>query len=151
MKLKVPFHKQTNNDCILVCVKMVLEFYGKRVELKDLYRLCNFGKHGSSVLETIKGLKSIDIESYHTNLDVEELKEMIRKRKPVICIINSLFIPWIRTFGFHAVVIIGYENEKIILIDPLFGEKKISVYEFLDAWKIFNNLCLVIEKVNHKN
>lgn len=145
MKLKVPFYKQTNNDCVLVCVKMVLEFHGKKIGLKKLYKLCDFGKHGCSIVDVIKGLDKIEIKSSHKNLNIKELKRFVDRRKPVICIVNSLFLPWFRVFGFHSVVIIGYKDEEIILIDPLIGERRINAYEFLGAWEVFNNLSLLIE------
>ncbi len=146
MKLKVPFYKQTNNDCILACVRMVLEFYGKKIKLKHLHKICNFGRHGCSVLDVTKGLGKEGIKCSYDNLSLKELRKLLKNNKPVICIVNSLWLPWIEVFGFHSVVVIGYDDEKIILLDPLFGEKKINVFEFLDAWNIFNNLSLILDQ-----
>ncbi|MBL7170030.1 MAG: C39 family peptidase [Candidatus Aenigmarchaeota archaeon] len=145
MKLKVPFYKQSNNDCILTCVKMVLEFHGKKFGLKNLHKLCNFGKHGCSILDVIGGLEKANVKSSYGNLSISELKKMIENKKPVICIINSLFLPWIKVFAFHSVVVVGYEDEKIVLIDPLSGEKRLDIFEFLDAWGIFNNLSVIVK------
>jgi len=51
---RYPFYKQLDTmDCGAVCLKMVLEFYGKKINLHILKELCNttrIGVHANDIV-----------------------------------------------------------------------------------------------------
>lgn len=53
----------------------------------------------------------------------------------MIVVLGAEHLPY-GDFGSHAVVVIGFEGNNVILIEPAFGkELRIDMLEFLKAWQ----------------
>lgn len=127
MILNVPYHSQFTDisdpywmlrGCSIVCLKMVLGYYGKNREIMDLINegkeAGGYGKSGwfqDAVVALAKanGVNSFRKEGIDENLGVEEIRENLDKGNPVIISGVKHFMEQTK---FHLVVITGYEEEE---------------------------------------
>ena len=136
IKLK-PF-KQSYGFCGPACFKMVMDYYG--VKHSELY----WGKltameikkgkvnrnKGCSDDKFVKAAKKMGFKGYcKDNSSISEVRKLIKKNIPVIV---NWFSP--EQCG-HFSVVVGFEKNKIILVDPHFGKlKKWKIEEFEERW-----------------
>ena len=80
-------------------------------------------------------------------IPVEEIAQYINSNLPVIAFVNTADLPYWSTDTDHAVVVVGIEENNILLNDPFFAGKtqKVSRTSFQLAQLRFNHLCAVIQ------
>lgn len=94
------------------------------------------------------------------NLDVEVYEgtpnELFAKvsiaRIPVIVFVDTAPLPhWDESMP-HVVVVVGYDEESVIINDPFFNEeeRRIPIEQFLRAWELNENYMIVIKKKKDK-
>lgn len=159
--IKVPMTRQaTDYTCGVSALQSVLAYFGDEVREDVLSkRLKCDPQDGTDYQQMVsfakaKGYK-VDVRK---NMTVEELKKLIDKRKPIICLIQAwpdkkvnYETDW---EDGHYVVAIGYDAESIYFMDPstLGNYTFIPTKEFLKRWhdidektKLFN-FGMVVEK-----
>lgn len=129
--LKLKLFKQSKGYCGPTSLKMVLSFY-------DIYKSENYlakltkttRSRGCDEINIIKVAKKFNLDGYvKQNSSIKELKQLIRKKIPVIV---NWFSP---EEGGHYSVVVGFERNKIILADPHFGKlKKHNIKWFEERW-----------------
>lgn len=128
---------------------MVLEFFNKTVgesELAVKLKTKPFGTHIITILSMnqIYGIKA-KIEFW----SLEELKAHLAKFKtPVITLVWTEYLAhWIHGC-LHSVVVVGFDNEHVIINDPNFDEKDfyIPFEDFINAWQANDGLAAIFFK-----
>lgn len=132
-----PF-KQSKGYCGPASLKIILSYYGIDKSEKYLAKLTNTSRSkGCYGKELVKAGKKLGFKSYYKdNCSINDLKKLIKQNIPVI-------IDWFSPDpeeGGHYSIVVGFERQKIILIDPYFGKKKkIRTDKFLSRWFDFEN------------
>jgi len=126
MKLDVPYHSQFTDiqdsywmlrGCAIVCLKMVLEYYGKDLPIMDLIDRGNanggYGKSGWFHDALINLAEENGVSAWRkeaiNNIDgINELVESLRERNPVIVSGTKRFMEQTK---FHQIVLTGFEEK----------------------------------------
>jgi ABC-type bacteriocin/lantibiotic exporter with double-glycine peptidase domain len=140
---------QTNDDCGIATVKMLLDFYDKDVSYEELK---------TNINTTIEGTDWEDIKSYIQTLDyvkVIEFEDNLDKAKEYLEKGYPLFICWNvnqREDYSHYSILIAIDKYSVWMLDP---EEKKSLTEyslnyFLPCWKNQNYWFCVLEETDKK-
>lgn len=143
--IKINKIQQGYNLCVPASVSMVLDYYGEKIDQKDLKRLIENVefKNTDKRLYTIttfakveRSLKSIGYEWEEVRFDtnsgnngMEFIKKEIKNSNPVIVDIKT-------KYGQHAVIVNGFGSDYFIVTDPMQATtfKKYKFIEFRKMW-----------------
>lgn len=138
--LNVPHHLQeTDSSCVPACAHMVLAFLGITQTESELRRLLKTRAYGTSVLN-IRHLEILNVKTHLLSGTLEELRSAVENDQPAIVLLwTGVLNHWASENAIdylHAVVIIGFDGENLLVNDPAFESHPISISreEFLDAW-----------------
>lgn len=122
--------RQTPGYCGPASLKMVLEFFGKRLSEAKLANLAGAtAKKGVGAAGLIRAARKLGFKVYSKqNSSLTEVSKFLKLGLPAI-------IHWFPEDDGHYSVIAGITKNKICLADPQFGKiKTISRQEFLRRW-----------------
>ena len=117
----------------------------------DIRRLLKTKPAGTNPLNVVR-LREWDLDASVTFSNLDELKVYLTHKKcPIVLLWTGELNYWDSNKyldHLHAVVIIGYENETMLVNDPAFSEypQSISLNEFLEAWSYSQQMLILIEK-----
>lgn len=116
-RIKLPQILQSESaECGLACLAMICHYYGLSIDLFNLRQQFGFSSKGAS-LSVIRAIaESIGLKSRALSLDINELKELKRP-----CILH-----WNMN---HFVVLVAVKRNSIVVHDPAFGRRDISLKE----------------------
>jgi len=150
--LKIPHYKQElNNSCLPACIRMVLSFFNITKSEQDIRRLVKIKPAGVNPLNLIH-LKNWDIEVNISFSNFDILEDIITQKKPSIALLWTGELDYWdseKYFDYlHAVVVIGIDNENILVNDPAFSKypQHFPVNNFLEAWSYSQYMLILIEK-----
>lgn len=131
MKLKLQLqHDET--DCASACIKMILNYFGKKSYIRDLRISAGTNTKGTTGYGVIQSAKA-------NGLNCKGFSA------PDKTIINTIPCPAIfhitQEFGKHYVVAKKITKSSIILYDPAEGIKKLSLSDFFSIWTGVFFLC----------
>jgi len=109
-------------DCAPTCVKMLCQFYGKKIALNKLRSLCSKGQQGVSLYGIHKACEEIGFKTFPVKLNVDTFVEQAR----LPCIVH-----WKSD---HFVVVYKIKSNMIYIADPGVGKLKLSVEQFKTFW-----------------
>lgn len=122
--MNFPYYNATHiNQTASACLKMILEYYGKRYTLKTLNRMLLSGKeNGVSILKIVEASEQLGLNTMCTKANYDEM-------------IKGLPVPLILLWENHYYVVVYkvYKN-KILIADPILGLKTYSRNFFLGRW-----------------
>ena len=149
--IKVPYFKQENwYTCGPACLRMVLAYIGIIKTENEVTEACNTTELGTTPIQIAETFQKFGvIASSVKNANIDDLKHEIEEGRPVIVLIDpSHMYGGISGFG-HFIVIVGFEDEKIIYHDPDEPNGEYIKYEleaFLKAWNATRCWMIKIEK-----
>lgn len=116
-------------ECGTACLAMILSYYGRKATLNDVRTMSGIGRDGSSARELIEigNRLGLSVKGYST--DTEELASA-----PLPAIIHWRFN--------HFVVLERYSANRIVIVDPAVGRRRVAEGEFNEA---FTGVLLSIE------
>jgi len=122
---KFPFFRQLESaDCGPTCLRMISQYYGKKVDLHTLRKFCYINKNGVNFADLIDAANKLGFETAPVKLTLEELLH----KAPKPCLLH-----WKDN---HYVIFLGTTRKGIIIIaDPSFGKLKLNKKDFLKFWK----------------
>lgn len=122
-KANFPLHKQFDNmDCGPASLKMIAEFYGKKIDFKWIKQNCYLNKQGVSFSGMIAASDKMGMDTMPIKVP---FKDLIKKVElPCIAHWNDN----------HFVVIYKILNNAIYVADPKHGHIKYNVDEFKEGW-----------------
>ncbi|MEM9776712.1 MAG: C39 family peptidase, partial [Chloroflexota bacterium] len=168
-KLEVPYRSQwaedaasKDTDCGPTCAAMILNYYGVELSPDQAYEVFSrafgwhFGRNQFTFTWHLVDLQDhFNVDSGHFTFGnqqaaITKLKAMIDEGRPFIALVN--YTPWrnitnINYTGGHFVVVTGYDDEHIMMHDPLFGGNnpesnahfKMTYSQFAAGWGGFRN------------
>ncbi len=133
------FQQKSNDDCWIASSKMVLDFLGKTIDYNNLIKKANLIKPSDkgSGEGIVKLLSEYDLK-YSSQLSIKvggDLEDN-SARTIIETSINSNF-PVIIGLDGHAVVVIGYFDDGIIIANPYNKKEETIIYKDL----IFGDIC----------
>lgn len=122
-KKSFPSYLQSDQfDCGPVTLKLISEFYGKKLNLEQLRTLCRISPDGVSFKQIMAAAEEIGFRTLPALIDYETLCE----EAPLPCIVF-----WRDR---HFVVIYKITPKTVYVSDPSFGLVEYPKSEFLKAW-----------------
>jgi ATP-binding cassette, subfamily B, bacterial len=137
-----PIYKHVgNNECGLVCIKIITEYFGKTYSLVYLRNKIKLTDKGCSLFELSKLFHYL---GFHTNTFKGPITIIEKLRLP--CIIH-----WNKK---HYVVVFKINEKNVFVLDPSLGKIRYSRKEFLRGWsKIVNSIPvgIIMEIIPRQN
>ncbi len=143
--LKIPHYRQElESSCLAACVRMILEYFGKKISETHLRKLLKIKPTGTSPAN-IHLISSLGFEVNLFQGSIQEILNLLHENIPPIVFI------W-REPILHAVVVAGfnYETNCWLINDPAEtqGPKELDMTTFAEAWSYSNQLTAIIFKKN---
>lgn len=134
--LKYPIFLQDNeNSCGAYCIKMLLSFYKRDDEIKNIKKCCRLTKEGVTVYGLIQVLKKYHLEAKAYQCEFKHLFEEVNC--PVIIHLKQDDL-------YHYVVLYKIKDEYFLVGDPAKGLIKMSYESFS---KQFTGIIIMIDHV----
>lgn len=129
---------------------MLLAYFDIAASEKELEKICGTTELGTTPTQIVGGASKFNLNLVATkNASIDDLKEQLKNKNPVIALIDPSYIyGGVSGFG-HFIVILGVEENKIVYHDPhiLNGEyKRCDIKVFIKAWSIFKRWMIGVEK-----
>lgn len=122
--LNFPLLRQTYEyDCGAKSLHSVLIYYNIDVSEEEIIAITKTNKKGTPVKGIIKAAKHFGLKASEERLNIEQLKKYIKKKIPVIVLLQAWPKSKVRNWrqhwdDGHYVVAIGYDRKKIYFADP---------------------------------
>lgn len=108
-------------DCGATCLRMLLRFYGKDIQISTIRKHCKTTNSGVNFLGVSEAAQEFKFNTYPVQLTIEELKQI---NLPSI-------LHWSKE---HFVVLYKIKGNRYYLADPAFGKRVMSEEEFKNKW-----------------
>jgi ATP-binding cassette, subfamily B, bacterial len=125
---RFPVYRQLDKmDCGPTCLRMIAQYHGRHYSLEYLRQLCAVRMDGVSLHGIYEAAEKIGFRASGVRVSFDQLNDEI----PLPCILH-----WDQQ---HFVVLppqdySGKEGEKIMVIDPAYGTRKLDKKVFLGSW-----------------
>ena len=146
MKIKIKALKQEHDyTCLPACIRIIKKCFGDDKPENDIASACHTTKAGTRLRDAIKAIRAYGDEVTEIqDGSLDQIFESILNQEPVIVILGVEHLPY-GDFGTHSVVVIGFEGNHIIFIEPVFGKKmRMDMLEFLKAWQSRGKKAIII-------
>lgn len=148
--IKKPHHKQEKDySCVPACLKMVLKFFDISVDESELRTKLKTRFFGTHIINILFIKETYGIEAKIEFWSLEELKTHLDKfRTPCLALVWTEHLAHWKQACIHSVLVIGYDNEHVIINDPNFEEKDFYIlYEdFISAWQVNDGLMVTFKQ-----
>ena len=126
---------------------MVLQYWGRPRTEEDLAIQLGttvLGTPGSRLLR----LNNPEFQVFFGPLTLPLVRSSLERGRPVIALVRTLFLDYWEEDLAHAVVVVGFDEELLLLNDPAVNDapQRASATGFLAAWGEFDYLCGTIAK-----
>lgn len=150
---KKHFKQELKASCVAAAARMLLEYHGiSNLPEAELRRILKTKPDKGTNFFNLLFLQ----DEKQWNLDIEisrststELFTTISITQiPVIVFVDTEPFPHWDESTYHVVLVVGYNEEFVIINDPFFDEReiKIPINQFLQAWGVNKNYMAVIKK-----
>jgi len=134
LKNRHPVHtpvvlQMENAECGAACLSMILRYYGCWVSLEELRNACGVSRNGCTASGILMAARQLGLRGGGFKTTSEKLRNA-----PVPCV---LF--WEDD---HFVVLEGFQNNKVLINDPIVGHRRISAGELENS---FSGVMLCME------
>lgn len=138
-------HQQHDADCLAACAAMVLAYIDVDIQYGRLLRVLDIQEHGTPG-RNLTRLTRIGVEVIYREGTMGILEEIIASGRPCITFVRTDFLHYWTYATDHAVVVVGIDDENVLLYDPAFARHpmRITKLEFELAWIEFDyRYCLI--------
>lgn len=132
MSKKFPFYRQLDTmDCGPSCLRMIIKFYGKSLQLSTIREYCYANRGGVSLLGIKEGAETIGFRTTSIKTSFDRFVEkaifpcIVHWREEHFCVVYKVNVKKNRN---------GEWQGRIYVADPGHGLITYSVSEFLDGW-----------------
>lgn len=114
-------------DCGICALQSVFMYYGGYISLEKLRKECYVSNKGTTALSLVNCATKYGLTSYGLKMTPKELYE---KKLPLPLIAHVLLANGL----LHYVVIEELKKDKVFIMDPALGKRKLSLEEFFSIW-----------------
>lgn len=139
-----PLYTQPDGvTCGPTAIQMVLKYYGKEIDLKDIRKKAKTDIYVKGDIEIggtapeyeQEALEYFGVPCKFKVMNVEEIKWNVSHGRPVLVVMRSGIRMW------HWEVVIGYTDNEFILADPSGGERWIITSDIFEkSWSFLTDL-----------
>ncbi|MBN1876595.1 MAG: peptidase C39 family protein [Anaerolineae bacterium] len=144
--LPVPHYKQSaDGQCLPACVRMVLAYLGHDLTESRIARLLRARTFGTPA-SNIRYVETLNVSVQYGPLPLFKLRTYLQNHTPCIVFVQAADLPYAYVPGFHALVVIGIDEEMVYLNDPAFepNPHAVPLDYFMLAWSEFDYQAAVI-------
>jgi HlyB family type I secretion system ABC transporter len=116
------FEQQSAADCGAACLVMVGRYWGKRFNLNRLRDIANVDRNGASLRGVAAAAESIGFSTRPVKASLDKLAQ---QQLPAI-------VHW---EGKHYIVVYEVTRDRVILTDPMIGQRSLTHAAFKAGWK----------------
>jgi ABC-type bacteriocin/lantibiotic exporter with double-glycine peptidase domain len=149
---KKHFKQELKASCVAAAARMMLDYHGivgvSEAELRRILKTKPKGTHLANLL-FLKDEKRWNLDVEISQGNTNELFASISIHKiPVIVFVDTTPLPHWDETTYHVLLVVGYDEESVIINDPLVEQVEISIpiANFLDAWGATDNYMAIIKK-----
>lgn len=131
------------------CLKMILEFFNQPAAESDLRKQLKTKPFGTHIINVFSLKEIYGIQAKIEFWSLEELKIYLHTtRTPCIALVWTEYLAHWKQNCLHSVIVIGYDNEYMIINDPNFDKNEflIPFDDFINAWQINDGLVVSFKK-----
>ena len=147
--LKVPYIRQlADGYCLPACAQMVLAYSGiKRDQVQLAKQLKMIPKAGTPSFR-IRLLASKKLKVSYRRGEIADLRTALNNGMPPIIMLVTGDLPYWDISTTHAVVLLGIDENSVLLNDPDYEEApiRVSLGDFELAWYQMGNLYALLKK-----
>jgi ABC-type bacteriocin/lantibiotic exporter with double-glycine peptidase domain len=164
--LSVEPEKQLNDEaCGAAVLASTLHYWHTSIDQAELLRERPPGapEHGYSLAELKEMAKANHFAAFAYRSDLKDIKHHLDAGRPVIValLVDSTYINdsgvlgmglgrWVQQMlspsYHHYVVVMGYDERQLVLMDPVLGIKSIQQTDFLRHWQKLGSAALLVAK-----
>jgi ABC-type bacteriocin/lantibiotic exporter with double-glycine peptidase domain len=132
--------------CLAACAQMLLQHIGVEATQSGLNRLFGLTSIGIPY-SNIRRLEQLGVHVEVAAGDDAALRSAIDRNQPVIVFVKTGDLSYWSDNTPHAVVVVGYDDEHVLLNDPIFAEapKRSAWNEFMLAWSEQDYMLAIVE------
>ncbi|MFH1311120.1 MAG: cysteine peptidase family C39 domain-containing protein [Nanoarchaeota archaeon] len=124
-------------DCGANVTQSILDYYGIDAKESEIIKIAGTTRVGTSIKGIIKTLKKFGLKTKKGELTINQIKQYIDKKIPVILVIQAWTenkkVNWEKDWkDGHYVVVIGYDKHKFYFEDPASELRTYLTYKELD-------------------
>lgn len=147
MPSKPPFHSQeTPDSCVPACLRMVFGSFGMDIAESALREQCDcmpwFGTNALMAVDAAQRLGFAGTAN-HT-LTLAELQNLVAAGHYPIVFVDLNPLDGVEAI--HALVVTAFAEESVVVLDPLVGERTLSLQSFTTAWALRHRLAILVER-----
>ena len=105
----------------VVCLKMILEYWGKTASIEELRSTCGVSRNGCRALDIVNAAKLYDMDAIGLNVEINEISNV-----DCPCIIHWNFN--------HFVVLTELNDKQANINDPAIGHIKVPIQTFKESF-----------------
>lgn len=124
---------------------MVMEFAGRAAPYEQIRELLGTRWFGTPAANLFR-LEKLNLRVELAELPWPGVREQLEQGRPVIAFVSTGDLPYWRLDTDHAVVVVGFEDERVFVNDPYFDAAPLMVPRtaFELSQLRFNHLCAVV-------
>ncbi|HEY7326078.1 MAG TPA: cysteine peptidase family C39 domain-containing protein [Gemmataceae bacterium] len=144
MNSKPPFVGQERPDaCAIACLRMVLSYQGTQVSEAELVQQTDLQEGGLTPAEISRLARLYGLRAVEEQLDLARLTELVNEQRfPIVFLFRR---PIDRVDETHAVIPLRFTRQYVILLDPLRGERRVTIRKFEEARRLVGRWVVVWE------
>ena len=145
--LPVPHYRQSaDGQCLPACARMVLAYLGRNLtetQIAKILRAYSFGTPASN----IRYLESLGLSVTFGRMSLARLRAYLHDRVPCILFVQTNDLPYSKSEGFHAIIVVGLSKDLAYINDPAMdaGPQSVPLDYLMLAWSEFEYEYAVIQ------
>lgn len=146
--LNVPHLRQTTDGaCLEACVAMVLAYLQQPMTESQISQLFEADDSGTPA-SRVRRLERWGFQITYGSTTLETLKAWLAQGIPPIALVYTEFLDYWTDETPHAVVVVGLEQDRVYLNDPVFDTvpQIASLDGFLAAWIEMDEIAAIITR-----
>lgn len=122
-------------DCLAACAAMILDYLQLSVDYPRLLQLLEIRSYGAAFSNLCR-LEMLGVSVTMKKGSVAMLREAVKNGLPVIVAVDTAALTYWTDDTAHAVVVVGFEQDCVLVNDPEFEQapQSVPLDEFLLAW-----------------
>ncbi len=142
-------HQEEEAGCLAACAQMALAHWGIEISQKALNRLFDLTPAGAPA-SRLRRLERYGVQVALRNGTLADLIQALEQNTPSIVFVSTGSLPYWSLDTQHAVLVVGYDNDDVLIADPAFDEtlQRVNKLALLLAWDEFDNRYALIRRVN---
>lgn len=145
MQSKLPFRKQERPySCAVACLRMLLAHHRIDVDEETLREQCQTSEIGTRARNLIICARDYGFDAEIQYLTIDKLRSFIDEGIYPIAYIDMF--PTSAARYTHTVIVEGYEDDRVLIVDPNAEPREVPLSDFLESWQPYDQMAIIIRR-----